>query len=557
MGRKKQIHKQLQKKRTQRHTWGPTGVAGFLEKVANPPKIEKRSCARKTPDFSSFSVHSCSTACQTDAPAVISVATQTEIPFTTSTQSFLQMTLQDKLAHISKLERVVDNLYPAHSINIPFLLPYPLMCLIFFNVRFALHSLFTHNTSLRKSFLKVLFSGLEASKSILAPLLGFSLKTLQRAERPAPLRLIGQAFKKPPRKSVNDPQAISDAKQILDALAPVKSGKSFRVVSCSLSFLYEQYRALATQISVLPPLCYNTFIGKILDIKNNYVHFENNPDFCPLCRECDELQLHPTPTPAQTSRIATLLEHKRVAQVQWQIYHSCMENLLKNPGHRVVVQDFNQQHANTSLQTQVLTLVVYAAPSGFLERHYFNYFLPVNQSNNLTAVIACHRDFFFNPANTILTTATHFDIFNDGGPKHFKLTGYLAHMCAVANLISEKIMIQHYFASYHGSGPADAVASHMKRKIHYIRANFRHNPKSVAEMAQLCSDIENTDKSVAIAIPQELLLEESSVSVETFTGIKKYHKATFGPNQAVSLWVDSTSTTPSVAKTLIASGILA
>jgi len=118
-------------------------------------------------------------------------------------------------------------------------------------------------------------------------------------------------------------------------------------------------------------------------------------------------------------------------------------------------------------------------------------------------------------------------------------------------------MIQHYFASYHGSGPADAVASHMKRKIHYIRANFRHNPKSVAEMAQLCSDIENTDKSVAIAIPQELFLEESSVSVETFTGIKKYHKATFGPNQAVSLWVDSTSTTPSVAKTLIASGILA
>jgi len=145
-----------------------------------------------------------------------------------------------------------------------------------------LHTLFTHNTSLRKSFLKVLFSGLEASKSILAPLLGFSLKTLQRAERPAPLRLIGQAFKKPPRKSVNDPQAISDAKQILDALAPVKSGKSFRVVSCSLSFLYEQYRALATQISVLPPLCYNTFIGKILDIKNNYVHFENNPDFVPF-----------------------------------------------------------------------------------------------------------------------------------------------------------------------------------------------------------------------------------------------------------------------------------
>jgi hypothetical protein len=52
-----------------------------------------------------------------------------------------------------------------------------------------------------------------------------------------------------------------------------------------------------------------------------------------------------------------------------------------------------------SLQTQVLTLVAYGAPLGYLERHYFNYFLPKEQTNNLTAVIACHRDFFTNLLN--------------------------------------------------------------------------------------------------------------------------------------------------------------
>jgi hypothetical protein len=234
------------------------------------------------------------------------------------------------------------------------------------------------------------------------------------------------------------------------------------------------------------------------------------------------------------------------------------KTLLSHPSYRLVNQDFNQQHANTSLQTQVLTLVAYGAPSGTLERHYYNYFLPVNQSNNLTAVIACHRDFFFNGDNIFISTASHFDLFNDGGPKHFKLTGYLALMSAISVALSlqSKSLTQHYFASYHGSGPADAVASHMKRKIHNIRANYRHNPKSVQEMAQLCSQIANTDKSLAIAIPPELLQEERNVHVQTFTGIKSYHKATFAPNQSVSLWIDSSSIDPTLSKALGATGIL-
>jgi len=434
------------------------------------------------------------------------------------------------------------------------------MCIIVLNLRYALHSCFAHNTGLRKQLLKVLFTGLGKTRNLISSIFGFSKKTLQRAEHSSPSKalLIGQTPQRAPRKSPIKPSVIEDAKKILDVLAPVKSGKTFRIVSCSLSFLYEQYRALATQISEMAPLSYGTFIGKILDIKNNYVHFENNSDFCPLCREHDELEIISDISDAQAARKIALADHKRIAHARWCTYHSCLENLLKNPSFRLVVQDFNQQHATTSLQTQVLTIVVYGAPLGYLERHYYNYFLPVTQSNNLTAVIACHRDFFFNPNHEIMTSATHIDLFNDGGPKHFKLTGYLAHMCALSTLIAldNKTLVQHYFASYHGSGPADAVASHLKRKIHYVRANFRHNPKTVSEMAQICADIENTDKSTAIVIPPELLQEEASVSVETFTGFKKYHKATFGPSQTVSLWATSSSEAPAIAKQLQASGVL-
>jgi len=247
-----------------------------------------------------------------------------------------------------------------------------------------------------------------------------------------------------------------------------KKWKKFRVISCTLEFLYQQYSSLAKQISPRPPLSYKFFIGKILDIHHNYVHFENNPDFCPLCREKDEIEIVPETqqTPAQKARLLTLGEHERIAKTQWTVYHEKMAQLLAHPQNRLIVQDFNQQHADTSLQTQVLTIVVYGAPHGSLERHYYNYFLPASQTNDLKAVIACHRNFFLNADLTFISTGVHFDVFNDGGPKHFKLTGYLAHMAQIFAALKKKnpasSLEQHFFASYHGSGPADAVAWHMK-----------------------------------------------------------------------------------------------
>jgi len=465
---------------------------------------------------------------QTDHIVSKDAETQTTTELLETQATFLKQSL-------TEAQEKLEMLWPSAllSLVVPAIIfPYPYLYLIASNLKEALHTVFSQNTPLRKQILQVVCKRIDLVQ--LVPILGFSLKTLQRAMKLDPQPPIGLTLEKKKRESRIHPSVIRDAHKILDVIAPIKSGKVYRVVSCPLNYLYEQYHGLASQISRHPPLSYPTFITKILDITHNYVHFEDNPDFCPLCRELDELQVVPPAnlTTQQSKRILELQEHQRIAKCQWAVYHNVMENLLSNPTARLVVQDFNQQHGSSSLQTQVLTLVVY--------------------------VIACHRDFFFRENTFITDHVTHVDVFNDGGPKHFKLTAYLAHMCAISEIYAtqQKSLVQHFFASYHGSGPADAVASHMKKKIHDIRANFRHNPKSVAEMAQLCSTLANTDKAVAVTISDELLAEEMAVKVETFTGIKKYHKATFAPQQTVSLWVDSSAPAPTLCKSLGATGLL-
>jgi hypothetical protein len=116
------------------------------------------------------------------------------------------------------------------------------------NLKFVLKHCISQNTHLRKVVLGHLSKNLDVA--LLAKAFGFSLKTLQRAKKlKLPALKIGL---KPPAKKVKCrvPQSkIDDATKILDALAPVKSGHNFRVVSCTLEYLYEQYRALLPQIS--------------------------------------------------------------------------------------------------------------------------------------------------------------------------------------------------------------------------------------------------------------------------------------------------------------------
>jgi hypothetical protein len=123
-------------------------------------------------------------------------------------------------------------------------------------------TLFSQNTPLRKQFLSILCTGIPIH--LVAPILGFfRKKPFQRALHPkssSSPTLIGLKVPKKQRKSRIVPSVLADAKKILDVLAPVKSGKVYRIVSCPLNYLYEQYHALASQHNRHLPLSYPTFI---------------------------------------------------------------------------------------------------------------------------------------------------------------------------------------------------------------------------------------------------------------------------------------------------------
>jgi len=260
---------------TKRKTWRPTSVRGFIEPAPAIPSVkwrkEKSQKKDKGPSQTiaqpqaTTSVAAACSSTQTDASTqtystTSDASTQTDVA-PGAVDSFLHESLISSQQALTQLK---ENLFPASIAHaLPFLLPYQLMCLVVLNIRHALHSMFTQNTGLRRKFINIIATGVD--RKILAPILGFSQKTFQRALHPlrsSKPSLIGLRIKGQERKSKLDPAAIADARKILDVLAPVKSGKVFRVVSCPLNYLYEQYHALASQINRLRPVSYSYFIGK-------------------------------------------------------------------------------------------------------------------------------------------------------------------------------------------------------------------------------------------------------------------------------------------------------
>jgi len=282
-------------------------------------------------------------------------------------------------------------------------------------------------------------------------------------------------------------------------------------------------------------------------IKNNYVRHENSSDFCQLCQRLTELKsrVHTSLSGEEVSELVELEEHYRKKRVQWRTYHSLMSQLVRYPGARIIVQDFNKQETN-SIEMQVLTIVLYEASTGSVERHYFHYFLPPGISNDMLAVIACHRIFFNEP---LIKNATRLSFWNDGGPKHFKLTANLAHMCSFASTRQNPASVSlNFFPSYHGSGPADAAASHIKNCIRNTTRNFHWMEKSIHDFVSMLGD--NLDPMhttcTEVVIPPDI----SKILICTAHGTKALHRFTFSPGTWVSGWVDSASMAPVWVKQL-------
>jgi len=401
---------------------------------------------------------------------------------------------------------------------------------------------FAPNSPERRLIVSKLASGLLQSRASF--LFGVSPRMIQRGNkdwRENPNLLIGSATPKQKRQRM-DPQRHALARFLLDSLAPVQSGRDYRIIRCTEDFLYQQYRDLILQYHPQQtPVSKKYFIDRVLDKKGNNVRHENAPDFCPLCqkRTCLLGKQQKTPLlPNELDELAWLEQHVLLKQTQWLVYHKVMAELEHKPGLRVIVQDFNKQQTN-AMEMQVLSIVLYEATTGTIVKHYFHYLLPPAVKNDILAIIACHRLFFQEP---LVKNATELSFWNDGGPKHFKLTANLAHMWAFAATNAGKKITQNFFVSYHGSGAADAAAAHISRAIKNETRNYHWHGDDFQDVVTRLRKITDPDANTIrdVTIPEDL----SKVLVDTARGMRSMHMFTFHRNWVVQGWLHSASQVP-------------
>jgi len=264
------------------------------------------------------------------------------------------------------------------------------------NLRSVFLTGFAANTPERRLLAAKLSKGL--TRAAASDVLGVSPKMIQRGEtdlEEKPTALLGQVLPKQKRQKM-DPQDHQLALALLDTLAPVQSGHPWRVVRSTEDHLYESYvKCLAEGHPQQKPVSKSYFLKHILDKKHNSVHHENAPDFCVRCQRCKELQgkkQSVSLSAEEEMELEKLQWHSLIQATQWKVFHQTMARLEQNPDLVLIVQDFNKQETN-SLDMQVLSIVLYEAKTGGINRHYFHYFLPPGVANDIIAVIACHRLF--------------------------------------------------------------------------------------------------------------------------------------------------------------------
>jgi len=174
-------------------------------------------------------------------------STQTDLGSLDYNVQFLSQTLAGRNSRLKTLFPTNDE--EAFSSHIQYLLPYNLITTLVLNLVTALHTLFCQDTPFRRLFLKILCTNIGAKDlETVASFLRFSEKTLRRSKRsfvPNIQSVIGRTLLKVKRKCRVHTSDIDTAKGILDTLAPIKSGHDYRVVTCTLQYLYQRYTGLA------------------------------------------------------------------------------------------------------------------------------------------------------------------------------------------------------------------------------------------------------------------------------------------------------------------------
>jgi hypothetical protein len=112
------------------------------------------------------------------------------------------------------------------------------------------------------------------------------------------------------------------------------------------------------------------------------------------------------------------------------------------------------------------------------------------------------------------------ELFSDGGPKHFKITGTMSFVCHLSAFLNIPI-IYHFFETNHGHSVCDAAASQAKGSLNVYQRDFQIPVKTPTEIVNVIDQVAYHNASLC-PIP-----EWPKEEFTTFRTIRSYHKFTF------------------------------
>ena len=302
------------------------------------------------------------------------------------------------------------------------------------------------------------------------------------------------------RKRISDSQLI-EAKEILDDLIPVQSGRDFRTQEMTNKGLYELYENSIEG----KPVSKSYFLYQILTKEK--IHHSKKMKFCPLCEKYEDQKAD-----------EEVMKHVQLFPIQRRKYMKDKEVIIsgKDSTTVLVVQDFSQLELDSSF-VQDLILCKYSYnkdKEDKLDREYRHFVGQIGDKNDISFVVgawlALFKSNWFNGAKVV-------KIWSDGGPKHFKISANMKFFLAIQQSIPTVKWIYNFFASYHGCSVCDGVAAQAKgtinRTMRDTQIAIREVPKAIEIIAKLGGHVAST-----VVIPS------NDFSSQTFHGIKSYHK---------------------------------
>lgn len=309
---------------------------------------------------------------------------------------------------------------------------------------------------------------------------------------------------------------LSTAVSFLDEVAPVLSGRNFRILSMTDSFLYNLYRTANAD-----GLGKTTFLNKVVYSSN--IHHSSVPQQCIYCCNCK---------PSSKKGYGQGLEqHKQRAKVMQSAFVNMKRSLTEQENMVLVVQDFTQIRFGSKLCQDLIICIYFGDP--LVEQkvsHTFHHFI-AEHSNDVDFVVSVWTELLEELYST--WPNCKLAIWSDGGRKHFKQSTMI-HWWWQQVQKSKKSVEFYFFESYHGSSSCDAAASHAKSTILRFQKNFNTIITDINKLVEVVNTLQQHEAVVFNNIPST----KDQFKVKTIKGISKAQLIKFNFNGFIELFDD-------------------